>query len=232
MRGRRYKLRKGPLVVYSHENVKLAKAFRNIPGVEVSNVNRLNLRQLAPGGQLGRFIIWTASAFKALDHIFGSYRKTGEEKKGYQLNRSVMTNADLARIINSDEVQNVVRPAHRNKPFHEIQKKNPLTNVKALKALNPNAILVKNAAKKSNEANRKKREDALNAKRGISKSLTKEQKAERKQRKTASKTWINNVLRNLDETYEKDKKREENLKLEARGLLHHHDEEEEEAQQE
>lgn len=227
MRGRRYKLRKGPLVIYSHENVKLAKAFRNIPGVEVCNVNRLNLRQLAPGGQLGRFIIWTASAFKALDHIFGSYRKTGEDKKGYQLNRPLLSNPDLARIINSDEIQNAVKPAQKNEPFHQIQKKNPLKNVKALKSLNPNAILVKQAAKKANEEGKKKREEALNAKRGISKSLTKEQKAERKKRKVASKAWINNVLKNLDETYEKDKKKEENIKLEARGELHHQEEEQE-----
>ena len=231
-RGRRYKVKKGPLVIYSHENVKLVKAFRNIPGVEVCNVNRLNIRQLAPGGQLGRFIIWTASAFKALDHIFGSYRKTGEEKKGYQLNRPMLSNADLARIINSDEIQNVVRPAHKNKPFHQIQKKNPLKNVKAMRSLNPNAILLREAAKKANEASRLKRIDDFNSHRGISKSLTKEQKAERKIRKAASKAWINGVLKNLDETYEKDKKREENLKLEARGLLHHHEDDEPEQEQE
>lgn len=67
MRNRRYKSRRGPLVVYSNANAKLVKAFRNVPGVEVCNVFRLNLRQVAPGGQLGRFIIWTQSAFKALD---------------------------------------------------------------------------------------------------------------------------------------------------------------------
>jgi large subunit ribosomal protein L4e len=50
MRNRRYKVRKGPLVVYANENVKLVQAFRNIPGVEVANVSRLSLRQLAPGG--------------------------------------------------------------------------------------------------------------------------------------------------------------------------------------
>lgn len=44
MRNRRYKMRKGPLVVYANENVKLVKAFRNIPGVDVANVYRLNLR--------------------------------------------------------------------------------------------------------------------------------------------------------------------------------------------
>jgi len=43
MRGKRYRVRKGPLIVYFHENAKLVKAFRNIPGVEVVNVTRLNL---------------------------------------------------------------------------------------------------------------------------------------------------------------------------------------------
>ena len=60
-------MRKGPLIVYSNNNAKLVKAFRNIPGVEVCNVYRMNIRQLAPGGHCGRFIIWTQSAFKALD---------------------------------------------------------------------------------------------------------------------------------------------------------------------
>jgi len=50
MRNRRYQTKKGPLVIYSNENSKLVKAFRNIPGVEVANVNRLNLKTLAPGG--------------------------------------------------------------------------------------------------------------------------------------------------------------------------------------
>lgn len=43
MRNRRHQERKGPLVIYSTENVKLKKAVRNIPGVEICNVNRLNL---------------------------------------------------------------------------------------------------------------------------------------------------------------------------------------------
>jgi len=50
MRNRRYRVRRGPLVVYANENSKLVQAFRNIPGVEVANVNRLSLSQLAPGG--------------------------------------------------------------------------------------------------------------------------------------------------------------------------------------
>ncbi|KAF9594633.1 hypothetical protein IFM89_034255 [Coptis chinensis] len=78
---------------------------RNIPGVEVANVERLNLLKLALGGHLGRFIIWTKSAFEKLDSIYGSFDKPFEKKKGYVLPRSKMVNADLLRIINSDEVQ-------------------------------------------------------------------------------------------------------------------------------
>lgn len=102
MRNSRYVLRKGPLIIYGDENNLVKRTARNLPGVEVVNVHRLNLLQLAPGGHLGRFIIWTKDAFKALNNIFGNYRAKGIEKSGYVLHRNVMTCADLARIINSD----------------------------------------------------------------------------------------------------------------------------------
>merc|ERR1719297_496293 len=57
MRNRRYVMRKGPLVVYAEDNG-IVRAMRNIPGVETACVDRLNLLQLAPGGNFGRFIIW------------------------------------------------------------------------------------------------------------------------------------------------------------------------------
>ena len=102
LRNSRYVLRKGPLVVHGDENNLVRRTARNLPGVEVVNVHRLNLLQLAPGGHLGRFIIWTKDAFKCLNDIFGNYRRKGIEKGGYVLNRNLMTCADLARIINSD----------------------------------------------------------------------------------------------------------------------------------
>jgi len=58
MRNRRYVQRRGPLVVFKN-TTPLVKAVRNLPGVEACAVTRLNLLQLAPGGHLGRFIIWT-----------------------------------------------------------------------------------------------------------------------------------------------------------------------------
>ena len=102
MRNSRYVLARGPLVVYGDENNLVRRTARNLPGVDTVNVHRLNLLQLAPGGHLGRFIIWTKDAFKALNNIFGNYRAKGIEKGGYTLNRNLMTCADLARIINSD----------------------------------------------------------------------------------------------------------------------------------
>ena len=53
LRNKRYKIRKGPLFVYEGASQNLPHAVRNIPGVEICNVHRLNLRQLAPGGTLG-----------------------------------------------------------------------------------------------------------------------------------------------------------------------------------
>ena len=48
MRNRRYTTRKGPLVVYS-EDSGIVRAFRNIPGVDVARVDRLNLLQVTVG---------------------------------------------------------------------------------------------------------------------------------------------------------------------------------------
>ncbi|KAF6134922.1 hypothetical protein GIB67_002323 [Kingdonia uniflora] len=136
MRNRRYISRKGPLVVYGTEGTKIVKAFRNIPGVEVANVERLNLLKLAPGGHLGRFIVWTKSALEKLDSVYGSFEKSSEKKKGYVLPRSKMVNADLARIINSDEVQSVVRPIKKDVKRAPL-KKNPLKNLNTMLRLNP-----------------------------------------------------------------------------------------------
>jgi len=102
MRNSRYVVRKGPLIIYGDNNNLIKRTSKNLPGIDVCNVHRLNLLQLAPGGHLGRFIIWTKDAFTELNKIFGNYRAKGVEKSGYVLNRNVMTIADLSRIINSD----------------------------------------------------------------------------------------------------------------------------------
>jgi large subunit ribosomal protein L4e len=143
MRGRRYRQRRGPLVVYNPDTdgKELVRSFRNIPGVETSSVFALNLLQLAPGGHLGRFIIWTSSAFAALDDIYGSTTAPSALKKDFLLPSNVVSNADITRLINSSEVQSVLREpkGYSTTKRSGVQKKNPLRNRQVLLRLNPYA---------------------------------------------------------------------------------------------
>jgi len=161
-RNRRYRLRRGPLVVYTDASAPFVKPFRNIPGVETINVTRLNLLSLAPGGHLGRFVIWTHSAFKELNSIFGTSDKATEHKKHFRLPRSLLSNADLNRIINSDEVQSAIRLRRSNKKVYR-HRLNPLTNLRALKHINPFAVAARRknvlAAKKNRAARLKARKE-------------------------------------------------------------------------
>ncbi|KAI3943123.1 hypothetical protein MKW92_025361 [Papaver armeniacum] len=193
MRNRRYVSKKGPLVVYGTEGSKIAKAFRNIPGVEIANVERLNLLKLAPGGHLGRFIIWTKSAFEKLDSFYGSFEKSSEKKKGYVLPRSKMVNADLARIINSDEVQSVVRPIKKDSKRAPM-KKNPLKNLNVLLKLNPYAKTARRMALLAEAQRVKAKKEKLEKKRT---NISKEESAAIR---AAGKAWYQTMISDSDYT--------------------------------
>lgn len=144
LRNRRNVIRRGPLVIYG-KNDGIYQAFRNIPGVDLCEVSSLGLLKLAPGGHVGRFIIFSESAFKALDAQYGTWRKKSSERKGYNLPRPIMANADATRIINSDEVQSVVKAAKEGTK-RGMPRKNPLNNLSALFKLNPYAKTMKRNA--------------------------------------------------------------------------------------
>jgi len=144
MRNRRRVQRRGPLIIYDKDQG-LTRSFRNIPGVSTLSVHKLNLLKLAPGGHVGRLVVWTESAFKALDSIFGTWRKESEVKTGYNLPMPKMSCTDLARLLKSEEIQSVVRSPIK-KCVRRRTKLNPLTNAKAMNKLNPYAIVVKRAA--------------------------------------------------------------------------------------
>jgi large subunit ribosomal protein L4e len=173
-RNRRYRLRKGPLVVFDNENAKVAQRARNVPGIEFCHVDRLNLLQLAPGGHLGRLIIWTRGAFERLNSIFGTATQPGQGKSGYVLQRPLLQNASLSRVINSSEVQSVVRPIRKNVVLHDRQKKNPLKNKTKANFLNPNLKVVRENAIKTQEENKKNRDQRLKARRGVRKTYKKQ----------------------------------------------------------
>ncbi|PIO00488.1 50S ribosomal protein L4 [archaeon CG10_big_fil_rev_8_21_14_0_10_43_11] len=66
MRARKYKTKKGPLVVVSGA-CDAQNAIKNIPGTDVVHVKNLNVSALAPGAHAGRLIIFTQSALKILE---------------------------------------------------------------------------------------------------------------------------------------------------------------------
>jgi large subunit ribosomal protein L4e len=192
LRNRRHVQRRGPLVIYNKDQG-VTKAFRNIPGVEVVSVDRLNILQLAPGGHLGRFIIWSESAFKKLEQLFGSYHKKSTLKRDYHLPRAHMTNADVSRLINSDEVQSVVRPAFKRRNL-VILKKNPLRNFGFMVKLNPAALIERRRAILSSRSNEKKnaarREEA---RKGIKKTTKKTGASTKKAHKAVGRKFYKTI---------------------------------------
>eukprot|EP00310_Coccolithus_braarudii_P020298 CAMPEP_0183353290 /NCGR_PEP_ID=MMETSP0164_2-20130417/33171_1 /TAXON_ID=221442 /ORGANISM="Coccolithus pelagicus ssp braarudi, Strain PLY182g" /LENGTH=387 /DNA_ID=CAMNT_0025525945 /DNA_START=38 /DNA_END=1201 /DNA_ORIENTATION=- len=161
MRNRRYTQRRGPLVVYNEDNG-VVGAFRNLPGVELCQVDRLNLLQLAPGGHLGRFVVWTKAAFDRLDEIWGTGRGVSKTKKNYKLPAPMMSNSDITRIINSDEVQSKLRAPVKSH-FRARRKKNPLRNLGAMVRLNPYALSMRRAALLAADRRSKNKESKIEA---------------------------------------------------------------------
>lgn len=154
----------------------MKKAFRNIPGVSTINIRKLNLLKLAPGGHVGRFVIWTESAFKQLDQLYGTWLKKASLKKNYNLPYPVMTNTDLARLFKSEEIKKVLRNrrsvsaqyvkniqasyfgifvlvytiyfSRRSVP-RRTRKLNPLRHIRTMITLNPYAAVLKRRARRS-----------------------------------------------------------------------------------
>jgi large subunit ribosomal protein L4e len=155
MRNRRRVQKRGPLVVYQNDDG-IVQAMRNIPGVTLLPVDQLNLLKLAPGGHVGRFTVYTANAFKALDTVYSS-----ANKKGFSMPRPILANADLQRILQADEIKAALKP-RRSATKRSTVKKNPLKNIKTMLKLNPYAAVQKRAA--FNKAAKNAAEKAAKAK--------------------------------------------------------------------
>merc|ERR1711879_399102 len=154
MRGRRFVQKLGPCIVYKNDNG-VVKSFRNIPGVNLVPVDALNVLRIAPGGHVGRFLIFTEDAAKALDNIYGNFSTGSSNKKGWSIPSAVIQNSDLQSMLQSDEVQSVLNAPKSSDTTKRSTKKNPLTNIRAMLKLNPNAAAEKRAAWRVEEAAKK-----------------------------------------------------------------------------
>ncbi|XP_068938911.1 large ribosomal subunit protein uL4-like isoform X2 [Petaurus breviceps papuanus] len=141
MRNRRRIQPRGPCIIYNEDNG-IIKAFRNIPGITLLHVSKLNLLRFAPGGYVGRFCIWSESAFRKLDDLYGTWCRPAPLKSHYNLPIHKMTNTDLTRILKSPEIQRALR-APRKKIHRRVLKKNPLKNLRIMVKLNPYAKTIR-----------------------------------------------------------------------------------------
>merc|ERR1712002_314111 len=151
LRNRRRVQKLGPLVIYDQDQG-LTKAFRNIPGVDTIQVDNLNLLKLAPGGHVGRFVIWTESAFKKLDGLYGTWRKPSTSKNGWNLPQPKMANTDLSALLKSEAIRSVLRAPNR-KVSRAVVRTNPLKNIRTMLQLNPHAAVQKKNAELNAEKN-------------------------------------------------------------------------------
>jgi len=94
---------------------------------------------------LGRFIIWSRGAFDKLNSIYGTTKTQSRVKNGYFLPRNIMSNSDITRLINSDEVQSKLRPSIKGIRRTTLRK-NPLVNLGAMVKLNPFAVRQRRSA--------------------------------------------------------------------------------------
>ncbi|CAG9119997.1 unnamed protein product [Plutella xylostella] len=137
-----------------------------VPGVQMLSVEKLNLLKLAPGGHVGRFVIWTQSAFDRLDALFGSWKTPSKEKKNFNLPQPKMANTDLSRLLKSDEIRKVLR-APNKRVTRATRKLNPLTNSKAMLRLNPFSAVLRRKAVLDQQRRNNIRALELAEKRGI-----------------------------------------------------------------
>jgi len=137
-RNRVHKYRRGPLIIYDGNDDKWKHlAFQNLQGLEITKVDSLGLPILAPGGHVGRLIVWTESAFKALDSIFGTYNQPATRSKiGYCPPRPIMANPNISRFFQSETFQAInkrerMRQLPKNKytvSREKMEKLNPFLN--------------------------------------------------------------------------------------------------------
>ncbi len=96
-RGRKYKVKTGPLIVVS-KKCSVIKAAENIPGVNCVTVTQLNAENLAPGAQCGRLTIYTEAVIERIRNEY-LYTDNPKIKKSEQI-KDEKTNASKIKTTN------------------------------------------------------------------------------------------------------------------------------------
>lgn len=90
-------------IIYNEDNG-IIKVFRNIFGIILFNVSKLNILKFVFGGYVGCFCIWIESVFWKLDELYGIWCKVVFFKSNYNFFMYKMINIDFSRILKSLEI--------------------------------------------------------------------------------------------------------------------------------
>merc|ERR1712039_189568 len=129
-------------------------------------------------------------AFKKVNEIYGEHGAVAPLKKGYNLPRAQMENADVSRIINSDEVQSVLRPK-LEAPKKFAVKKNPLKNPMVMARLNP-GVMKKKELRRQSHVKGTPEEGLVQTKKKARLSAS---KAHNKEHKTGDETFYKTLMK-------------------------------------
>jgi len=125
LRNRKYKNLVGPLVIHAEKDKenceKIKKAFGSLPGVSVMNVKSMNLKRLAPGGEVGRLVVWTEDAVKEMNEKIEKMTEKTEINRSNS--RKVMNETDVKELLNLPYVKSKL-----NKKENLITKMNKITS--------------------------------------------------------------------------------------------------------
>jgi len=90
MRGRKYRTKTGPLIVVS-EACNLSRAGKNLPGIDIVKVDKLNAEHLAPGAIPGRLTLFTEAALAKMGAdmlFFTKPRRVLKKEAGAEKNKA------------------------------------------------------------------------------------------------------------------------------------------------
>merc|ERR1712136_196318 len=116
------------------------------------------------GGHVGRFCIWSRSALAKLDGLYGTWTQPSAAKSNFNLPQPMMTNTDLTKLLQSQEIQAAIRPKKQGSTKSTV-KRNPLKNASEMIKLNPFAVVQKRLTLNNEEANAKAKDEAKSDKR-------------------------------------------------------------------
>jgi len=117
MRGRKYRRKTGPLLVVS-DKCDLMNSAKNIQGIDIVKVDKLNAKHLAPGIHIGRLTIFTQAAMERLEKeklfLAPIKKETKEETK--------------TKVLKDKRLLRKAKPKKVAKKTEKNQKEEPVSN--------------------------------------------------------------------------------------------------------